>query len=87
MNKLDKMVSVIGWIQIFISPFFGAIIIGFLIWLSTKNILGGIAAIVVLFVGIILGIRLAEKARKNKGTIDFISRINASPELDEENNV
>jgi len=86
MNKLDKIVSVIGWIQIFISPFLGGIITGFLIWISTKNILGAVAAIFVLIVGIVLGIRLAEKAKKNTGTIAFISRVNATPELNETEN-
>ena len=33
--------------------------------------------------GIILGIKFANKIAKTKGTTEFISRINASPDIDE----
>lgn len=46
--------------------------------------MGEIVAIAVTVIGCMFSVKLAEKARNNKGTIEFISRVNATPELDEQ---
>ena len=83
MNLIEKFVYLLAWLRIFISPFSAGIIIGFLFWLHDPNplkakiIAGGIA-----FIGIILGIVWAEIVRRKSDTVEFISRVSATPELD-----
>jgi FtsH-binding integral membrane protein len=72
----------IGWIQIFLSPFLIGCIISFFIYLNFPTPLGLAVSIgiVVIFSGI--GIYFANKIWKKTGTIAFLSRLDATPELD-----
>jgi len=85
LNFFDKFFEVVGWIQIVASPLFLAAIIGFLVYISKPNTIRLIIGIVIVVVGLIIGIIWATKIWKGKGTIHFISRVNASPELDPPN--
>ena len=82
MNFMEFITEVIGWIQIVFSPllFFG--IIGFIIYVSDPTITRLFIGICVALIGLILGIIYATKVWKKQGTINFISRASASPELD-----
>jgi hypothetical protein len=63
-------------------PLLLAAIIGFVIYISKPGTIRLIIAIAIVAIGLILGIIWATKIWKGKGTIHFISRVNASPELD-----
>ncbi|MBO2009573.1 hypothetical protein [Hymenobacter negativus] len=83
MKFIEWLLSALAWLQIFISPFIIGIIGGGIVWLIWRDLCGvALASTVVLF-GCINGIVFAEKARRSKGTIEFMSRTIAHPELRE----
>ena len=81
-NFFDYVTEVIGWLQIVFSLFLLAGVIGFFIYTSNPSLIRLIVGISVAASGLVLGIVLATKAWKRKGTINLISRVSASPELD-----
>lgn len=85
----EFITELIGWLQIVASPLLIGLAIGALIYFpnpsSTRLLLG----IIVASIGLVVGIIWATKKWKGKGTIFFLSRVMATPELDnpeEENN-
>jgi F0F1-type ATP synthase assembly protein I len=82
LNFFDKAIEAIGWLQIIASPFIGGIIVGGIIYLLIRNTLGVVIAILFACTGLITGIVLANRISRKSGTIDFMSRVDASPELD-----
>ena len=81
-NFFDYLTEVIGWIQIVISPLLLTGMIGLFIYLSNPSILRLFIAIGITTIGLIVGIIFATKKWKAGGTINFISNVSASPELD-----
>lgn len=78
----ENVTEVIGWLQIVASPTLICGGIGALIYFRNPNMTNLIIAICICLVGIVGGILFANKIWKTKGTIWFVSRVNASPELD-----
>lgn len=82
MNSLDKIAEIIGWIRIFISPFLFGILLGYISMKvfpgQTGLYIGGLLVIA----GTVAGVLYANRAWKKHGTIHFISRSMATPELD-----
>lgn len=81
MSVLDKIFSIIAWIEIFISPFLIGSIVAFFSWFYFQSIFAKAFAFIIFIVGIVVGIRFAEYARKKKGTLNFISKVNEPSEL------
>ena len=86
MKIIEWLLSVLAWLQIFISPAIIGIVLGVIIWLNMRNVWGLSAAILIALIGCGIGIAFAEKARRNKGTIEFMARNIAHPELREKDN-
>ncbi|MFD2890445.1 hypothetical protein ACFS5J_00240 [Flavobacterium chuncheonense] len=83
MHKIFELITeIIGWIQIALSPTLFGLIIGYIIYYNFDSIYGLIVGILVALIGLIFGIVLATKKFKTSGTIHFLSRVSASPELD-----
>ena len=82
-ETFEKASEIIGWIQIFISIFLLSAVISALVYFPFQNLLTLILGCIILAMGIFFGIKLANKKFKKEGTIQFLSRISASPELDE----
>ena len=84
-NVFEKITEIIGWLQIVASPtlIFGGI--GAFIYFRNPNTTNLIIAICIGLFGLVCGIVLANKMWKGKGTVWFMSRISATPELDNEN--
>ena len=80
-NFFDYLTEVIGWIQIVISPLLLTGITGLFIYFSNPSILRLVIAIGITTIGLIAGIIFATKKWKAGGTINFISNVSASPEL------
>lgn len=78
------MLKVIAWFSIVISPLIFGTIIGGIIYLGMKNVAGIIIAGLVILLSLVLGIIWATRIWIKRGTIEFITRIRATPELDEE---
>jgi VIT1/CCC1 family predicted Fe2+/Mn2+ transporter len=75
-------VEVVGWLQIVLSPFLTGVIIIVIVYFSNPSTQRLIVAIVVAFIGLLVGIVFATKVLKKEGTIHFVPRITANPELD-----
>ncbi len=82
MRIIEFALKIIAWLAIVVSPLIFGLIIGALIYLSKQDTLGLILACAVVLVSLILGIILATRIWKKQGTINFIARIRATPELD-----
>ena len=78
----ELFTEIVGWLQIIASPLLLSAIIGFVIYISSPNTLRLIIAIGITLIGLIIGIIWATYIWKKRGTITFVSRIDASPELD-----
>ena len=85
MQKVFELITeIIGWVQIAIFPTLIGLSIGFLMYYNFDNIYGLVIGCIFGLIGLILGIALATKKFKATGTIHFISRLSATPELDED---
>lgn len=79
----ERFVEIVGWLRIAASPLFLGVIVGIIIYYFKPEKSGLlIGAFVVLF-SLIIGIIWATKVWKKQGTNQFLSRIMATPELDE----
>lgn len=79
---LEVIVESIGWLQIMISPFLLGIVIAAFIYFTNPSIWRLIIGIIIVIIGLVAGIALANKQWYGKGTIWFLSRTMATPELD-----
>ena len=83
MQKIfGTLVEIVGWIQIVLSPTLIGIGIGFAVYYNFPNLNGIIIGISVAIIGTIFGIIWATKKYKTTGTMDFLSRISSTPDLD-----
>jgi membrane protein YdbS with pleckstrin-like domain len=82
MNKFDKIIELINWIKIFLSPFIISVVAAILLFLSSENYWLQVLSVIIIILGIILGVYFAEKIRKKQGTERFMAKIYESPDLD-----
>ena len=82
LSFFETLTEIFGWLQIVASPLIAGLAIGFIIYLSRPDNMGLFIGIAVALIGLIIGIVWATKIWKKKGTIHFMSRISATPELD-----
>lgn len=78
----ENITEAIGWLQIFASSILICSGIGALIYFQNPNFTNLLFAICITIVGIVVGILFSNKIWKTKGTVWFMSRVSASPELD-----
>lgn len=82
MKFIEWLTSFIAWLQIVASPLIVGLIIGFLVYKNYPTKTGFVIGISISTLGLIIGIIIATRIWKKRGTVDFISRVSASPELD-----
>lgn len=80
----EKITGVIGWLQIVASPTLLCCVIGAVIYFPNPSSTKLIIAVCIVLFGLVGGILYANKIWKTKGTVWFISRVSATPELDNE---
>ena len=80
----NRFVEILGWIRIFLSPFLLGFIIALLIYFLIPGKTGFIISITVASSGLILGIIWATRIWRKNGTINFLSNISTTPELDKQ---
>lgn len=79
----EKSTEIVGAFQIFLSPFLFGVIIAAIVYFPNPNNTRLIIAILIIVLGIIIGIKLVSKIyRSKKGTIDFISKTDSTPDID-----
>ena len=82
MRLIEVFIEGIGWLKIVASPLIIGSIIGGLIFLKWRTDIGLIAGCFCALVGLIIGIFWATSIWRKYGTMNFLSRVNATPELD-----
>lgn len=83
MHKIFEIITeIVGWLQIVLSPTLIGIAFGFGIYYNFPNQIGMASGIFIAIIGLIIGIIWATKKFKTTGTIHFLSRVSATPELD-----
>lgn len=88
MHRLfELLMELIGWIQIALSPTLLGVVIGFILYTNIPTPYGWIIGAMITFIGLVAGIVLATRKFKTTGTMHFISRISATPELDSKESV
>jgi uncharacterized membrane protein YeaQ/YmgE (transglycosylase-associated protein family) len=75
------LIELINWLRIAISPLLIGVLIGGLAYLKMGDD-GFVPGLLITAIGGIVGVIWATKIWKKQGTTNFISRIDASPELD-----
>jgi len=78
----EIITEIVGWILITLSPTLLGIALGLGIYLYFPNSTGMTLGILVALTGLITGMVWATKKYRTTGTIHFLSRISATPELD-----
>lgn len=71
----------IAWLQIMAAPSLAGLIIGALVYFSNPNPLRLMLGIAIAAAGLVAGAVWATRVWKKRGTVDFMSRVNASPDL------
>ena len=83
MHKIFEIITeIVGWIQIVLSPTLLGIGFGFGCYYFFPNENGKIFGVIIAIIGFMIGLVWATKKFKTTGTIHFLSRISATPELD-----
>ncbi len=82
MTPFDYFTEIVGWLQIVASPLLLGLVIGACIYFSNETSLRLVIAIMIALTGLIIGIVFATRVWKKQGTMHFVSRVMASPELD-----
>lgn len=81
-SSFNLILEVFGWLRIVASPLLIGVTIGFAIYLSRSDTTGLIIAISVATVGLIIGIIWATRVWKKKGTLNYLSKVLKSDDLD-----
>lgn len=79
---MDDIMEAVYWIQLFLAPFIPFSIIGVIIYFNNTNY--GWLCIVLIILGGVLGIILAERIRRKYGTSNYIGRIRGNAKFMEE---
>lgn len=82
---LEILFEIIGWIRIVISPLLIGCITGFVIYYNKPDATGTTLAIGIASLGLLLGVIWATKIWRKHGTMAFLSRVDASPDIVERN--
>lgn len=82
LSFFELLTEILGLLQIVASPLLAGLVLGFLIYILVADTTGIVMGVLVALVGLVIGIVCATRVWKKKGTVHFMSRIMATPELD-----
>lgn len=82
MKIVELFTESLGWLKIVASPLLIGGIAGMVIYLSKPDITGLVAGLIITLAGLVTGIVWATKVWKKQGTMNFLSRAEASPDMD-----
>lgn len=83
MRFFEFITEAIGWLQIVASPLIPGVVVGIVVYINYPSTTGLLIAILFPLLGLTLGLIWATRIWRKKGTVRFLSRIYATPELDE----
>ena len=76
------MFEIIGWIRIVLSPLLVFSAIGAILYYNFPSLFTYVFALLLGALGLVIGVLWANRIWKKYGTMQFLSRVNASPDLD-----
>jgi hypothetical protein len=83
MHKVFEFITeVIGWIAIVASPLLIGVILGGIVYLNIQTTAGLVLGLIIAAVGLVAGIIWATNRWKKGGTLNFLSRVSATPDID-----
>jgi hypothetical protein len=82
---LEILFEIIGWIRIVISPVVIGGVTGYVIYYNNPDAVGIALGIGVASLGLLIGVIWATKVWRKHGTMAFLSRVDASPDIVEGN--
>lgn len=82
MKFFHYLTEIIGWLQIIAGPVLVGLLIGALVYYNHQNTRGLIGGITIAIAGLIAGIVLGIYIWRKYGTVNFLSRLSATRELD-----
>jgi hypothetical protein len=83
LKSIAYFIEIINWIKIVLSPTMLGVFLGYIIYYNYPTKYGLIGGISLSSLGLLIGIVWATKIWKSKGTSFFMSRVEASPDIDE----
>lgn len=83
-TPFKNIADVFFWFRIFIAPFLLFVIAAFFVYQFFAGMLGVVIAISTLILGVIISTIITEWIRKKYGAVGFMSRVIATPELNQE---
>lgn len=84
MKFFEKIVELINWLKIFLSPVVISLMLALVVYLYGRdNYWSQFFAAFIIVAGVVVGVYFAEKMRKKYGAENFMSKIYASPDLDD----
>ncbi len=81
-RAIEVFTEILGWLRIVLSPLLLGVFVGALIYFYFPTPTGFAIGITAVVLGLVIGIIWATKQWKGKGTVAFLSRIDATPDLD-----
>ena len=82
-KAFEKISELIGWLQIAVSFTIIGALAGLVLFYCKQTLPVLILAIIIALSGLVFGIVFATRMYRGKGTLWFLSRVDASPELDQ----
>lgn len=80
---LEFITEAIGWLQIVLSPLLIAMGVSAVIYFSHPTTTNLVLGIIITAMGLIIGVIWANSTKKEGGTMQFLSRVSSTPELDD----
>ena len=81
LRVVEFIAEAIAWVQIAAAPFLIGVVLGAVIYIAEPSTEGMILGVCVAGVGLLVGALWATNEWKGKGTVWFMSRLTANPEL------
>ena len=82
LSAFEFLMECIGWLQIAVSPFLLGLLAGSFVYFASPGPITLVACVTLSVIGAVAGAIWATRVWKRRGTIWFMSRIMATPELD-----
>jgi len=70
---MKQLIHILAWLRVFISPFLIGLIAGVIVYYNYQNIYGVFIAVLLIILGIVSGVLMAENIRKEVGLLFFSS--------------
>jgi len=82
MKIFESFFEILGWLRIAASPLLIGLVIGIIIYVYEPTVTGIVIGSIITIIGLIVGIVFASRIWKKHGTMNYISKLNETPDLD-----